>query len=155
MIICKSECLRNYAGSLPGIGAALEALESLGTDPRPCRVAFEDGYLFIQEGMTAPVEAGMFEAHRKYIDVQVLLKGCERILWNDLKALAPEGGYNEKTDKLVLTGSGAIAMDIPAGMAWAAFPEDAHMACRDPGRQSRFLKAVIKLEIPHGGTKEA
>ncbi len=155
MIICKRERLRTYEGALPGIGAALDALASLGDAPKPCRVEFKGGYLFIQEGKTAPVEEGMFEAHRRYIDVQVLLKGCERVLWNDLDCLAPEGAYSDEKDKLALTGDAALSFDVPAGMAWAAFPEDGHMACRNPGRQERFLKAVIKLEVPSDMAKEA
>lgn len=154
MIICKRTRLRSYDGVLPGIGAALDALASLGADPKPCRVEFKGGYLFIQEGRTAPVEDGMFEAHRRHIDVQVLLRGCERVLWNDLGCLEEEGGYSVEKDKQALSGEAALSFDVPAGMAWAAFPEDGHMACRDPGRQESFLKAVIKLEAPKGTGKE-
>ncbi len=155
MIICNRRNLLDYQGSLPGIGNALKTLEGLGPSPRPCRVEFESGFLFIQEGDTAIVEDGTFEAHRRHIDVQVMLKGCERVLWSDLEDLDPDDDYDPVKDKQVLSGEGAVSFDVPEGMCWAAFPDDAHMACRDPGERTRFLKAVIKLEIPHGGSKEA
>ncbi|MGN0908824.1 MAG: YhcH/YjgK/YiaL family protein, partial [Succinivibrio sp.] len=81
------------------------------------------------------------------------LYGCERVFWNDIGNMAPKGAYDEAKDKLALEGEAALSADILPSTCWAAFPEDAHMACRDMGERRDFLKAVIKLEIPKG--KEA
>jgi YhcH/YjgK/YiaL family protein len=41
--------------------------------PGRCAIRGEDLYASFDQGMTRPAESGRFEAHRRYIDIQVCL----------------------------------------------------------------------------------
>ena len=81
--------IRRLGGcSLPHLPQAMECLERVKDAP-PGRYEFSGGFLMIQEGTTNPIGTGCFEAHRKYLDVQLLLRGAETILWAPLEAVSP------------------------------------------------------------------
>ncbi|HEY2574566.1 MAG TPA: YhcH/YjgK/YiaL family protein, partial [Verrucomicrobiaceae bacterium] len=44
-------------------------------------------FALVQSYATKPVEEALFEAHRKYIDVQFLFSGRETILWAPLATM--------------------------------------------------------------------
>lgn len=48
------------------------------------RYEFDGGYFMVQKGTTRPLEEGTFEAHRRYIDVQIVVEGSEELAWEDL-----------------------------------------------------------------------
>ena len=127
MIIGKTEHIRRYEEILPCLDEALKAT-SCAADLPVGRYEFPGGYFMIQEGHTKPMDEGTFEAHRKYIDVQILLAGSEEIAWSDLDGLEEVIPYNEEKDAMRLQGEKNCHMEITAGMFWAAFPEDAHQA---------------------------
>ena len=77
MIIDSLKYIETYRPILKGLDAGLEAVKALGEHPETGRYTFEGGYFMVQEGMTRPMEDGDFEAHRKYIDVQIILEGQE------------------------------------------------------------------------------
>ena len=96
MIIDRVENMEYYESILPGLKNGLKTLREL-----PSRVVgryeFEGGFLMIQEGDTKPMDEGTFEAHRKYVDVQIMLEGCEELAWEDRSKLVPVIPYNEKS----------------------------------------------------------
>ena len=147
MIIDRCEHFENYSQLLKGLDGALTALKDLGSDPAVGRYEFEGGYLMIQEGKTRSVDDGDFEAHRKYLDVQVVLKGAEVVAWSDKAGLSESAPYDSDKDKIMFTGKPEHTNCIKEGMFWVAFPHDAHKACRDLGEGYSYKKAVIKLPV--------
>ena len=147
MIIDKCKYIENYKSMLPCLDNALSALKGLGDDPQVGRYEFEGGFFMIQEGDTRSLSDGDYEAHRKYIDVQVILDGSELIAWKDIEDLKTSEAYDEGKDKEMLGGSDEYCMTVSKGMFWAAFPADAHKACRDTGKTTHYKKAVIKLPV--------
>jgi uncharacterized protein, YhcH/YjgK/YiaL family len=131
---------------LPNLKNALICLLEHKDDSAPARIDFADGYLLLQEGDTKGVEDGDYEAHRRYLDVQVLLEGEETVVWNDISTLVESVPYDQEKDKVMYSGEGSH-ITIRPGTCYVCWPEDGHKACRHMGQPTHYRKAVIKLPI--------
>ena len=145
MILDKLSRIDMYRPLLPHLDEALTCLERI-RDAAPGRYEYSGGFILIQEGTTKPLSAGDFEAHRKYLDVQVLLSGVETVAWADLDELACNEVYDEGKDRGMYAGEGCPVKIWP-GMFYACFPKDAHKACGHLDAPTSFRKAVIKLRL--------
>lgn len=145
MIIDYLENIGTYRPILRGIDEGLKAVEALGSDPAVGRYEFPGGYFLVQEGETRPISDGDFEAHRKYIDVQMILKGQEVVAWSDTSTLTESVPYDEAKDKVMYAGEPAHCNVIKENMVWVAFPNDAHKACRETDQHTGYKKIVMKL----------
>ncbi len=97
------------------------------------------------EGALRPLDQALFEAHRIYVDVQVVLRGEDNCGWAPLSTLTVQGDYNEAKDVLFFQ-SPASAPDFFAlrpGLFAVFFPEDAHLP--QIGGPGTLLKAVAKV----------
>lgn len=102
-------------------------------------------YVLVQEYTTKPFEEGKWESHRRYLDVQYMLSGCERIdfaLVNTMKL----GEYSEERDFQAMSGSGST-LNLVAGSFAVFFPQDAHMPGLAVVSPSQVKKVVIKCEL--------
>lgn len=153
MIIDRADRILYYRELLPHIEAGLEALKSLPV-PEPGRYEFEGGYFTIQKGITRPVEEGTYEAHRRYIDVQILLEGSEELAWQDLRELETVTAYDPQKDQERLDGPKNHVILISEGMFYAVFPNDAHKAVSHTEQPRNFLKAVMKLPAAEAYCRE-
>jgi biofilm protein TabA len=92
---------------------------------------------------------GFFEAHRKYIDVQVIVDGFESMEVEDLSRLEVSQEYNAERDFLKLADtSAASVLAMRAGDVAIFFPEDAHMpSLRLDNRPSLVRKTVVKVPV--------
>ncbi len=100
---------------------------------------------------TAPAAEKQLEAHRKYADVQVVLKGAERIECahiSDCKVEISEefskgGDIGFYADPEYVS---SVALD--AGMFLYLLPEDAHKPCVNAGADSmQVTKVVFKIKL--------
>ena len=88
----------------------------------------------------------MAEAHRKYLDIQYIVKGKEVVGWADLADCAIQGEFNEEKDIGKYTGPFEY-FTINEGVCYVAFPEDAHMPGRHLEVPNDFVKVVVKLKV--------
>lgn len=146
MIIDHMNNILFYRELLPGLEAGIRVLQSRD-QWNPGRYDFEGGYFLIQEGETKPMEEGTFEAHRKYVDVQILLKGCEELAWKEYGGLSTVIPYNPDKDQERLEGGRDHVMLISEGMFYAAFPQDGHKAVSHTKEPHLYVKAVMKLPV--------
>ncbi|MBR0138262.1 MAG: YhcH/YjgK/YiaL family protein [Erysipelotrichaceae bacterium] len=146
MIIGSISELKDYACVLPNLLKGLKACEKADELPAG-RYGFEGGYFMIQQGQTKPLAEGTYEAHRDYIDVQILLEGAEEIAWEKLENLKECIPYDEKTDKARYNGDHSHHMLITEGMFWAAYPEDGHQALGHLEEPYNYKKIVLKLPV--------
>lgn len=144
MIVDRIENILFYKDVLPHLAEGMELLNSK-KDWEPGRYSFEGGYFLIQEGVTKPMEEGTYEAHRRYIDVQIMLKGCEELAWKEYRDLVPAVPYQPEKDQERLDGPKDHVMLISEGMFYAAFPHDGHKAVSHTREQHSYVKAVMKL----------
>jgi YhcH/YjgK/YiaL family protein len=103
-------------------------------------------FVLIQEGTTKPVSEGQFEAHKKFIDLQVVATGSEFIKWQVLPNLTETVPYNEQKDKVNFSGDGT-PLEIKANHFYLMLPSDGHMACVHFDQPTNFRKYVIKIKI--------
>lgn len=144
MIIDRTEHLRTYADILPGLEAGLAAIEAL-PELKDGRYEFDGGFFLVQSGQTNHFDGGEFEAHRDYLDVQMLVGGAEEVAWEDISALTVSKPYVKDVE--LFTGPVERFCRIDAGMFYAAFPQDAHMACRHSGTDPHTYKKIV-LKLP-------
>lgn len=141
MVIDKLNHIREY--TLPHLDAALACLEQVRSAD-PGRYEFEGGFILIQKGTTTPLAPADFEAHRKYLDVQVVLDGEERIAWADLDDLTVTVPYSDQVDRSNHSGTGCT-LQIKKDMFYICYPHDAHKCCGHVHAPTAYLKAVVKL----------
>ena len=143
MILDTLANIGEYAALLPHLDEALACLEQI-KGSAPGRYEYESGFVLIQEGETTPIRQGDFEAHRKYLDVQILLDGAETIAWAELSSLRCTEAYDADRDRGMYAGDGML-VDIHPGEFYVCFPHDGHKACGHREAAARFRKAVVKL----------
>lgn len=107
----------------------------------------EQVFALVQDNTTKPREQGIWEAHRKYIDVQFVAAGVEEMGYANIKTLAVKKPYDEQTDFALFEGSGSF-VTVPAGSFTIFFPEDGHI----PGvavadKPAAVRKVVLKVAV--------
>ncbi|MCX6056472.1 MAG: YhcH/YjgK/YiaL family protein [Chloroflexi bacterium] len=114
-------------------------LESLS----PGRIDLEGHlvYAMVQEYRTKPFHEGVWEAHRRFIDIQYMVRGVERVGFANLNTMKL-GDYVPERDFQPMTGKGQNLV-LSAGSFMIFFSQDAHM----PGLKWVSLKDVKKIVI--------
>ncbi|MFP7480304.1 YhcH/YjgK/YiaL family protein [Terribacillus saccharophilus] len=146
MIFDTIENLAEYTALNPKIDNGLKKFNEAEIDYNK-RFDFDGGYLFFQEGTTTYIDEGTFEAHKKYIDIQIVLDGSEYVAWAPIDQLAVDVTYNAEKDVVRLNGNPKTTMQISKGMAYICLPHDGHKALKHIDRATIYKKAVIKIEI--------
>ena len=103
-------------------------------------------FYLVQRYKTKDASETKFEAHRKYIDIQAVLKGKEVIGYANINSLKESVPYKE--DVLFFeTPQDYNEVKLKEGMFTILFPEDAHMPLCHYNGQSDVLKIVVKIKI--------
>lgn len=89
-----------------------------------------------------------YEAHRKNIDIQYLLKGEERVACLPVEKLKETKPYSEEKDAAFFTASiQPIEMTLGDGYFAIFFPQDGHMPQLSVDEPEMVKKVVVKVEI--------
>lgn len=146
MIATKAENLSSYENLGADFVQALAFAETL-TERPVGRYEYSDSiFAFVQEGTTKDFRTGRFEAHRKYLDIQIILEGEEEVVVQKLDKLTIAGAFDEDNDVGFYTGDGEC-QKMQAGDAYIAFPEDGHMPCVHSTEPHRYRKIVVKVPV--------
>lgn len=146
MIIDKLDNIMMYEPLLKNLAAGMKAVEELESLELG-KYFFEGGYLMVQKGETKPMEEGTFEAHREYIDVQMIMEGSEEIAWADIKDLEVQTPYDPEKDAERFNGDRKHHILVTKGMFYAAFPHDGHKPVSHTEKQQQYTKIVMKLPV--------
>lgn len=109
----------------------------------------EEIYAFVQQHATkVPAEKKM-EVHRRYIDIQFMLRGREIIAWAPLATMGtPTMEFDPKVDAaLYAYPPDAVEVPVVAGQFMILFPEDAHAPSVAWGEPAEVLKVVVKVAV--------
>ncbi len=90
--------------------------------------------------------AGPWEAHRRYLDIQALAAGAERIGVADVDTLRVTHPYAGDRDCLLLAGRGTWFTLRPGAFA-VFWPHDAHAPGHAAGRPAPVKKIVVKVRL--------
>ena len=98
----------------------------------------------LQEYETKPVQK--LEAHKKYIDIQVVIKGEEYMGYTDINNTSVSEIYNEEKDVMFLNGE-VSKLKADSSVFLIFYPEDAHMPALDVDTVKKVKKAIFKILI--------
>ena len=107
-----------------------------------------DMFVLVMDAQTATMQEKKAEAHKKYIDVQYLATGEERV------GFTPDvGGYDIELDDesrdLILFSriENESFVDVTPGCYTIFFPEDIHRPCVAVNEPMTVRKAVVKIHV--------
>jgi YhcH/YjgK/YiaL family protein len=104
-------------------------------------------YALVQDNTTKLREQGVWEAHRKYIDVQFVAGGVEEMGYANIQTLTIKKPYDEQADYALFDGSGSF-ITVPAGSFTIFFPEDGHIpGSAVDGKPAAVRKVVVKVAV--------
>jgi beta-galactosidase beta subunit len=169
------------AGLYTGLGQRIsKALALLGKEdfrgmkPGKYEVDGTALYYMVQAYQSKPLGQGMWESHRKYLDVQYIVEGVERFGWSllgradssDVPGQTPVGRlplgraaftdlpgrapltvtqpYDDAKDAALYEGDGSFLIAVP-GTFFLLWPQDAHMPGIAVKDPSPVLKVVVKV----------
>ncbi|MEI6083775.1 MAG: YhcH/YjgK/YiaL family protein [Verrucomicrobiota bacterium] len=143
---------RRYAGLLPGLDKAFEFLEKFDLTRPDGRYELDGDrvYCLVQRYKTKPVDQGVYEAHRKYTDLQFIVAGRETILWAPLTALETVRTpyVDDKDYALYESIPGSTPLRLSAGQFAILFPADGHAPCLELDGPCDVIKVVVKVRNP-------
>jgi YhcH/YjgK/YiaL family protein len=149
MIVANLKDAEKYYGVHKDFKAAFEFLKSLSVDSPDGTTVFRDGEVWC--GVTtsaAKVDDGgekTFEAHRKFIDIQCVIKGQEVMGYSDISEVGETKlPYDESRD-VGLYGGEYSTLILKDGDFAVFFPEDAHIPFIS--NPEGHKKAVFKIKV--------
>lgn len=107
----------------------------------------ENFYYSVFEYETKSKDEALFEAHKKYIDIQYMKSGEERIYYNHVNNLVIDKEYDENSDFYLLKGQENCSVLLAEEFAAILYPEDGHMPGIQNLESKHVRKVVIKVEV--------
>jgi YhcH/YjgK/YiaL family protein len=108
----------------------------------------EDVFALVSTYHTKAPDTAVLEAHRQYLDIQVLLAGVEFLDWYPLAGLSIKTPYVKDVEFFHHPASRELRVRLEPGFFAALFPGDAHRPQIVAGSESQLVKkAVIKINL--------
>ena len=153
MILDRIENAKLYKGFGHGVPEALDYLARTDLAKLPNGKQEIDGerlFAVVQRYRAKPIAEARWEFHRRYLDVQFLARGNERIgfaPWNDNLPL--EQAYDPQKDAGFASASGVL-VPVLAGMFAVFLPNEIHAPCLTMDElqsDEEVLKIVMKCRL--------
>ena len=148
MIVDELSRTDRYQKILPQLPKCLVWMVENGTSS-PTGIHAMDGdhlVVHVNEYETKPESESRFEAHRRYVDFQVLLEGAERFEYAPIERLNPTTEYSVDKDVQFFEGNGSAVILTPGSFV-IAFPEDGHRGGIVVDAPKEVRKLVFKIEL--------
>jgi biofilm protein TabA len=141
--------LERYKGLLPDsrIEKAFDFAKHVdlsGLSPGRYEIERNEVFALVQEYDTRPPGGSLFEAHRRYMDVQIMLDGTEFMAYGFSERLDVVAPYDESKDAVFLDGE-RVLVPFRAGEFMVFFPLEPHMPGVFQDKSQRVRKVVIKV----------
>ena len=147
MIIDNLNNCEKYINLHPDFKTVFDYLKSHDISKMECgRHELKGNNLFfnLQEYETKPVQK--LEAHKKYIDIQVIAIGEEYMGYTNINNTTISEPYSEEKDVMFLNGSvDKLKADNKTFLIF--YPEDAHMPALCIDTPQKVKKAIFKILI--------
>jgi YhcH/YjgK/YiaL family protein len=147
MICAKLSDVQSYRGIHPNLDLALdhltpEFLAALG-DTRQDLLG-DQVYATRFDYDTLPLEDTFFEAHRRYLDIHLMLQGSERV---DIAHPDDLTLFQQEGDFYAYRGTAAQTLVLKPGEFLVVFPGDAHRIKIQADGPATVSKAVFKILV--------
>lgn len=114
------------------------------------KLNLDGGAFALEQVYSAKPRTDVFlESHRKYIDVQVIVAGAERMEVIDIARLTESQAYLEERDLIKYTDTTATShLRMVSGSVAIFFPSDGHLSTLLPETGSVLVrKSVVKVPV--------
>lgn len=143
---------KNYYNLSNKIKLALEYLEKNDLkvfDNGRYDILGDDVYVNVQDYTSKPETQGKWEAHKKYIDIQFIIKGTERIGVGEIDNYQTTEAYDESKDLefLAVANDNYQFINMNENDFIILYPQDVHMPQIAMNTPSYVKKAVVKISI--------
>jgi len=119
-------------------------LDSLSVGKHP--IDGDNAFASVTYGPEKTMEEAKWESHRKYIDLQYVIKGEEKIEVTQISSATVITPYNEARDAANYTAIGIYYIAMP-GTFYLFFPQDAHRPNIKVDDYDVVKKLVIKIKV--------
>ena len=146
MIFDKIENLKRYGALIPNIDKVAAFIEKGNYDFGGGIQQLNGDALYVSpfEGVGKERHEAKLEAHRKYIDLQLLISGSEEIGWSPLSTCHHEvAPYSQEKDIVFYKDPVRDYLKLSPGYFAVFFPEDAHA----PLVGDEIQKLVFKFSV--------
>lgn len=143
---------KNYYNLSNKIKLALEYLEKNDLkvfDNGRYDILGDDVYVNVQDYTSKAETQGKWEAHKKYIDIQFMIKGTERIGVGEIDNYQTTETYDEPKDLefLAVANDNYQFINMNENDFIILYPQDVHMPQIAMNTPSYVKKAVVKISI--------
>lgn len=107
----------------------------------------KDIFAIVNEYDTVDPSGEQMESHKKYIDVQYIIKGKEQIGHAILQGQTPSKAYDEDADYMLFGEKPSFFSLFEEDMFAIFFPSDLHMPNLQAGKSGQVKKVVIKISV--------
>lgn len=105
-------------------------------------------YVSVQEYTTKARSEAKYEAHKKFIDIQMILRGKELIAVSPIDKMTISDEYNEEKDFMLFHHNDECTdYVIEAGEFLILYPQDVHMPGVCVNEKSPVRKIVVKVPV--------
>lgn len=104
-------------------------------------------FAIVNEYDTESPDNEQMESHKKYIDIQYIVSGVERIGHDFLKAQTPSKAYDTEKDFMLFGEKPTFFSVLQQGMFAIFFPHDLHMPNIMIDKAAPVKKVVIKVAV--------
>ncbi len=148
MIINKLKNISLYDKNIPH--EAIDFVSNLSQGIDLGRHEISDGvYANVEKYITKPLSSGKFEAHKDYIDIQLLIRGREKIYYSDKESLTVSEPYDKDRDIMFFSNNieGAPFVNLDGTNFALIYPHEAHAPQIMSDSEQEVLKVVVKVKI--------
>ena len=105
-------------------------------------------YVSVQEYTTKARSEAKYEAHKKFIDIQMILRGKELIAVSPIDKMTISDEYNEEKDFMLFHHNDECTdYVLEAGDFLILYPQDVHMPGVCVNEKSPVRKIVVKVPV--------
>ncbi len=124
----------------------LQTTDFKSVEPGKYSIDGDEIYAVVSQYDTKPITSGKWEAHKNYLDIQLVIEGKEKIGYSFLSKMIVTQDYNEEKDIMFLKGEGQF-LTVDAGYFAVFFPSDIHMPGIALNISTPVKKVVVKVKV--------
>lgn len=146
MILDHLSNIQKYVRCHPGFAQAFELLAQPHWAKQPAgryEIIAQKLYISVDEARGRGRAGAVLEAHRAFVDIQVIVSGCEEIGWRDTASCKRmRGAFDPDRDMAFYDDEPHSWLVVPEGYFAIFFPTDAHAPLAGTGA---VRKIVVKV----------
>jgi YhcH/YjgK/YiaL family protein len=149
MIIDKIKNCHNYFSLNTRLATAFEyilANDFTKFEPGRYDVDGSEIYVMVSDYQSKSIAECKWESHRKYLDIQLVVKGSENFGYANIDTLKTVQEYNEEKDCALFEGTGDY-LKLDKDTFVIAFPQDSHMPGIAVEQPASVKKVVVKVKV--------